>query len=272
MAKVLNGRRISPPSERETSLARFSVRPQRLAFLIHTDIEQEKLLDIIQCNTWTWGGFYNILVPFRDGSIPDDFSRMLRDYDPDRLIFCGDIPVAFKTELVRQVQPFNAVDLSQFFPNKRDPRDFVNPICTPQLFSKEVSRLKDGAQSNLRVPIVNESHPLRYHLLAQTGNVDDKLLDFLTKDLKAQKVPFDESQSFADYLATLSGCLDLLYPVRLTIRHLSPSFALIPSSDAVVAFGVSGDVEALCMFWAWRMDVSDGFPGTGPSYSSPLIQ
>jgi len=259
MAKVLDGRALQPQSDRKTSLAKFSVRPQRLAFIIDKDIEQSQLLDIIEYNTWVWGGFYNILVPFRDGSIPDDYLRMIRTYDPDRLIFCGNIPDAYRTELAREIQPFNALNLSQFFPNRRDPRDFVNPICTPQLFSKEVARLKDDAQSNLRIPIVKDTHPLRYFLLAQAGRVDEKLSGFLTKELKAQEVPFDETQSPAEYLASLSDCLDLLYPIRLTTRHLSPTFTLSSSADAIVAFGTPGDVEALCMFWVWRMDASDGF-------------
>lgn len=259
MAKGLDGRAITLPSERKTSLAKFSVRPQRLVFVIDTNIEQSKLLDIVNYNTWVWGGFYNVLVPCRAGSIPDDYLRMLRDYDPDRLVFCGSVPETLRTELVRQIQPFNAVDLSQFFPTDRDPRDFINPICTPQLFSKEAARLKDGSETNLRVPVAKAAHPLHYYLLAQTGSVDEKLYAFLTKKLKAQDVQFDEAQSLGEYLTSLSNCLDVLYPLRLTTRHLTPTFSLSFSSDAVVAFGLPGDVEALCMFWAWRMDASDGF-------------
>ena len=90
--KAIQGRRTKAPVERATSLAKFSIRPQRLAFIIHTSIGRKQIEEIILYNSWTWGGFYNVLVPCTVDGISADYMRLLLDYDPDRLIFCGRVP------------------------------------------------------------------------------------------------------------------------------------------------------------------------------------
>jgi len=257
--KVISGRPTATSTERTTSLAKFSVRPQRLAFIIHTSLGRKQIEEIILYNTWVWGGFYNVFVPCSPRGITRDYLRLLMDYDPDRLVFCGRVPVAVRNDLFNRIQPFNAVNLKSILPTNNDPRDFVKNVSTPQVLVREANSLKGESSSSVRFPNIAKADPFRPYALAHLGLLDDGLRKFNEHTLKAKRVDFLSGASLHDYLFSMDECLRHSYPLRLTRSRLHPTLRMEFSGDAVIAFGDPHDVEGICMFWNWRMDASDGF-------------
>jgi hypothetical protein len=257
--KVMQGRPVAAPVERATSLAKFSVRPQRLAFIVHTSLGRKQIEEIVLYNTWTWGGFYNVLVPCTRDGISADYLRLLLDYDPDRLIFCGRVPSVIRKDLISRIQPFNAIDLRQLLPTENAPRDFVKAISVPQVLVREVNQLQAATSSRIRIPIIPQTNPFRAYAITHIGLLDDRLRKFHKERLKGGDVDFSRVSTLSLYLSCMDECLRNLYPLRLTQRRLNPTFRMGFSGDAVIAFGYPYEVEGLCMFWNWRMDASDGF-------------
>lgn len=254
--KAIQGRPTATPPERGTSLAKFSVRPQRLAFIIHTSLGRKQIEEIILYNTWTWGGFYNVLVPCSPAGISEDYRRMLLGYDPDRLIFCGRVPAAVRKNLIDYIQPFNSINLESLLPTKEDRRNYINNISTPQVLVREVNALKGESASRVRFPSVPQSSLFRPYVITHLGLLDENLRRFNEDGLNAQCVDFSGTSSLGKYLSLLDECLENLYPIQLTQRHLNPTYQVARPADAVIVFGEPYEVEGICMFWNWRMDAS----------------
>lgn len=253
MAKDLQGLKIEAKPERVTSLAKFSVRPQRFAFIIDTHIGASQLSKIIEYNSKIWGGFYNLLLPCADGTLSEPSIQLLYDYDPDRIVFCGDIPEEFRTEITEWLQPFSIAVLNQHLQDLQDNHDFFCPISMHSVFVDAERDLRNESESNIRIPVMDENHPWRFHAYVQLGLLQQGYIDFLKDALKATSVDLPDPRDLRGYLDALRVAQERFYPLTLTRHGLTPVFRLGRTGDFTLVFGEHDDVEALCLFWNSRM-------------------
>lgn len=253
MAKELQGLKIEAKPERVTSLAKFSVRPQRFAFIIDARIDASQLSKIIEYNSKIWGGFYNLLLPCVDGALSEPSSQLLYSYDPDRIVFCGDIPEELRTEITEWLQPFSIAVLNQHLQDLQDKHDFFRPISMHSVFVDVERDLRNESESNIRIPVIDENHPWRFYAHVQLGLLPQDYTDFLKDALKATPVELPDLGELRGYLDALRVAQELFYPLTLTRHGLTPMFQLGRTGDFTLVFGEHDDVEALCLFWNSRM-------------------
>ena len=255
MAKELRGLKIEAKPERVTSLAKFSVRPQRFAFIIDKEAGAGRLLEIVKYNSRIWGGFYNLNLPCVAGELSEVSIQMLYDFDPDRLVYCGDVPENLRRELTDWIQPFGVVDLDHHIQNIKDSHDFCRPIQMYSVFADVERDLRSEDESNIRVPVISDAHPLYQHACAQLGLLDESNAKFLVDALKATTLEFPDEQGLPEYLDSLKDMFDKIYPWRLTTHGLRPLSRMDFSHDVVIVLGDRADVEAFCLFWNLRLGI-----------------
>lgn len=260
----LLGLQLPPMSERSVSLAKFSIRPQRHAFIIDINLDSPLIHKIIVANTQMWGGFYNLFIPCDAGEIGENWLEALSDYDPDRLVFCGDIPQSTRKELVQHIQPFGDLTLkSNLAPLYRKSR----PLPMYSVFADVERELRGGGESNIRTAEISPEHPFAHHNAVQFGVLDDEHLTFVTTTLKASAVSFSESGELGAYLDDIRNVLRKVYPLALTSHRLQPSLQFTSQFDAAVVFGDISDVESMCLFWNLRF----GADGTNPNQHETYV-
>ncbi|HOH30367.1 MAG TPA: hypothetical protein PLC40_11880, partial [Candidatus Hydrogenedentes bacterium] len=130
MSAVPPGIKIPEQPQYTRSLVRLSVRPQRLAFILDTALSQTDLLEIVEYNSSVWGGFYNLMVPCNNGSITSDYWAALRRYDPDRIIFCGEISQDLQDTLIDGFEPFTGWPWHYLKDDNEFKQDLSYPIHT----------------------------------------------------------------------------------------------------------------------------------------------
>lgn len=253
--------------ERTSSLAQFTVRPKRIAYIIDSEVSNNDLLSLLVQNTWMWGGFYNLFVPHGKGTVSNAYMQILRQYDPDHIVFCGNIARALRKQIFTYILPFSSIDLKHF--SSQDPINYMNCVYTPQLYAREVTRHRSGIPSTVRIPEISINHRYHHNLLVQAGLVDERLAQFLTSNLSAQKIVFDPQQSLREYLESVHNLLGQMYPLRLTAARLSKRYSLRSHTDVIISLGDVSDIESVCHFWNIRMNASDSF--IGPNHEAILF-
>jgi len=267
MARVNKGIALPVPSHYTHSLVRLAVRPQRIAFIINTNLTEDKLLEIVEYNTSIWGGFYNLMVPSSSDHISPGYSLALVKYSPDRIIFCGEFGENFRKSIIEGLEPFGAYHLDCDDKTLDSVAGGICPLKTSCLLEREVLALKHDSASSIRIAKINSDHELKFFALAQLGNYREEAGRFVRERLKAKEVPFPSDQTFREYLTSLAEGLRMVYPVHLSEYHIKLTTTISLPLDAVVVLSNEGTlVEAFCGFWNWRMDVGSRLMPSHDSY------
>ncbi len=235
----------------------MAMRPLRLAFVINSTTPIDELVQYLIYNSSIWGGIHNALVPTQGQSLDDDWWTILRDHDPDKVIFCGDISPDLVREVENRIQPYGVTAWSGTAKDVLQ-SPFTRIGSVPMRTIAWHVRQKEGPaeQSRLCVPAFDSRSGLRACIAAQIGVPTDELAEQYCKLLAAKALQFDKD-SLESYLRGVSDLSGLISPLEMTRSYLSTSTAADSVSPGFHLVLCSSDsIDDYCLFWNLRAESS----------------
>lgn len=249
--------RLLPEMSVETRAATVAVRPLRLAFLINIDAPEERLLKYLAYNSSIWGGIYNCLVPTDGESLTEDWWRVLRMHDPDRIVFCDPGTPALRKQIEDTVQPFAILAWSDDVAAQHSSGiDSFGSLTLRHLLLHIYKAEKPipESKSNIRLPTYHDDSLYRVCAAAQLGVLDEELTSVYIEAFRADSIDLgqDDLQQYLEGLNQFSGRLS---PLNMTKWNLSTSSegGISPPGFNLVLLSEKWSVEAVCVFWNLRM-------------------
>jgi hypothetical protein len=250
--KQVRGRVVSSGHAITREVANVSVRPLKLAFLIHDKTPKSQLLKYFEYNSSVWGGSYNPLIPTDGKNLRKDWWEVLISHSPDKVIVCGDMSEDLLQEINRRVQPYCFWKWSDdAVGGEKVGRDVFGsiPLAYQLIHTYEMSR--PIAKSNFRIARVAEGSAFSECAAAQFGVAREPYEGIYLKALQAQIVDLGGTE-LGDYLRHLTELEQRLTPVATTRRGLRHGVGMSGEGFTIVLAG-ENPVADLCLFWNLRM-------------------
>ncbi len=247
--------RLLPETTLETKTATLAVRPLRLAFLVRARASEEDVLTYLAYCSSVWGGVFNALIPTDGESLTEDWWRVIRAHDPDKVVCCGPISPALRREVEDTVQPFAVVDWTDRGASEHSSGLATFGSVPMGLILWHVYKLhRPVEESNIRMVTPHQAGPLALCAAAQFGTVDEELSRIYGEGLRAQQVDLG-LDDFEQYLDVLTQFRDRLSPLDMTKWNLSTfsEEGIAPPGFNLVLLSATRWVEDLCVFWNLRM-------------------
>lgn len=253
------GRIVPTKEEPKRKIATVSVRPPRLAFVIHEEFSFEELTRVIRYNTTVWGGVFNALVPTDGRTLSDGWWATLEAHDPDRIIVCGAIEENLIESVEARLQPLGLYTWEDFFSEEPYRSDRSNNIRILSVLANISDQSGSQSPIGVYIPIIEPKHPLFRYTVAQFGILDDRHSRVYTQYFRAETVDLHTSLDFPAYLNTLSNVLPGWYPLQMTTQGLeSTIYAHGVTSPVAIVLACDDYLQDLCAFWAVRMSPTLG--------------
>lgn len=256
----MNNRLIPKIENLDQKNAEFTVRPTRIAYLVNVEIDNETLLRVIEFNTLLWGGFYNLFVPVREGSIRLDWEYILQQYDPDIILCIGQISNELSKQVYESNLPKAIINWSDNLLSDlvekhiyRLPVISIAPILENYAEKYHVLSQQD---SNLLYPYTNSSLiRLILPFIAGKYTKDSPYLEFAVARLGCDKKEY-KVNSLSDYFDMLNDMNGKLLPIGTTIKNtksiLHNEFSIFASTKAASIIITDGSIDDMFLLHAMK--------------------
>lgn len=144
-------------------------RPQKAAYII-ADGDMDAATLAIQTACLSWGGANHALIPCIDGRISDDWTELIRRYDPDFLVDLAHMAEDEREKLSRfgrMVWPWHSSA------DRRPPAALIYGAIAAHFDQPDATRTR------IVVPMIPDTHPMRLPLLAKWGSLDESIVEGL---------------------------------------------------------------------------------------------
>jgi hypothetical protein len=251
--KNIKARAVPLKQASQSRSAELSTRPLKLAFIINERTSRKLFFEIVKFNSIIWGGYFNVFIPTDGQNITDDWWKVLRRQNPDKIVFCGKVSNSLASEIYDQVQPYCLWLWSEELLRKQVVEGNAFD-CIPMVYLL----LQESRHSNkLNLEVLKPPNRSIYRecLLSTCGLLPESYQKLYFQSLQAEWINPDRDglSSYLDFIADNSR----LTPIETTALELSPITQNGPTGFTVVI--TSGYcVSDLCLFWNLRMRPSLG--------------
>ena len=232
-------------------------RPQKLSYIVNRSINSGTLRQVFEYNSSIWGGYYNIFIPTDGKLIREDWWLTLMDYDPDIVMFVGEISEGLKTQVLNEIQPFKVYDWNEWtehiYNGYRYGSDALLGIQIDVVIRHyhDTKGLVEKTDSNCIYPLIS---------YRDQSNIFPVLFGYypsqsFEKYYRSVFGAFDLSCSLTnlpDYLKLLEDTNDRFYPIMLTKQYLNTIFSE-PENRYGTAIVLANEIDDLFLYHALRI-------------------
>jgi hypothetical protein len=186
---------IQQDNPHKQSVAEFTVRPLRFAYIVNRGIEYSELHQLIQYNTSLWGGKYNLFVPSDGDSIRSDWWRQLFFHDPDIIFYAGRVAGSIIKDLREKFQPIQMWSWDKNILEDIGQSNKVNPMYMDVILESifDESGKLDPSDSRIRYPIIDGTYNVFLENSCGSWLPDSNYQSFAENNLGAEKIDLNPS-------------------------------------------------------------------------------
>jgi hypothetical protein len=243
------------PSDLVQRIATVSTRPLRFGFVVHRDIGQDTLLELIQFNSSIWGGKHNLFIPTDGSIIREDWYRILAFHDPDVVFLVGEIDESLIEHIYSNLQPMQIFTWGDTtVKGLFEDNSYVQPVLVDSILAQIYTQERNltSENSRIRYPIVHPGPFAQYlSMLCGSYSEDFGYITQIKEHLGAAEINCDP-KSLSDYLDLLEELDNWITPYKLTAHRLKlwfPGFSMVSRYTLIVS---GGSFDDLCLFHAMR--------------------
>lgn len=204
---------------------KISLRPLKLAFLVNPS-NTKALLEIIQINSFLWGGTYNPIIPalikkpkywdpvfpFKAQNIIDGY---IDAYNPDIVVYCDESANSFK------IKDQTIIQLNELLPNAEDKHNTafgINLLNVLRKYYLEEGRFLQKEPFNIIIPEIKHG---KYELFLSSifGKLPQNIDDVFKKNVDDKLEIMRPQCVFDDYIQFFKPVN--LYPTKISRLYTS---------------------------------------------------
>jgi len=186
------------------------LRPFKVAFLIDINQPLSIIDEMVEYNTFIWGGKYNIAVPTSNEIIDENHWKLLENYLPDKVFLCGEFSDEFRNDLINRLNLFCchtwSSEILQLI-KEYSYRVLQPGISTIQILDKKFKYANFTKSSNVLYPIFDisdtEKNSYYYQYLFKLGKDDglnSESYKYIVSHLKGTEYKIQNEQlNFKDF-------------------------------------------------------------------------
>lgn len=255
--KRLLARPIDRPSDIHYQIARLTIRPSRVSYLIDTRVSLTDLFSYLKYNSSIWGGYANFFAPVKDGIIEKDWWNEILTFDPDMVIICGPESDELYHQVVEEIQPFRITYWSGSEGSRHDLGiDRHKNVPMRFVISHWYKQNRPIESSRFTIPkyLENAESLLDLCAIAQLGVLEPDAVSFYEDVLAAKSVEIRTSDIHS-YLELLEVFRGRVYPIKVTKMGLASKGEFLSGfmlGVTIILITEESCVEDLCLFWNLR--------------------
>lgn len=247
----------------------LSVRPLKLAFVIHESIPLDKFQKIVEYQSTLWGGRNNLFVPTDGKKIQRDWLRNLKNHNADTLILCQTDGIEYSGSLINQLtKDYDAlriniwlIDRGDFTQQHFDGIQDENGLTSVVLLSHFTRKEKPVSieTSNAAVLVGDSTSPYHLYLALNHGSLSDKYLTSFVDIFKANQIEINQLTTLLEYIHIAKELQAKFTPLSLSGFGTKTSENLYPYDrpKGVNLFVIGNrQILDLCLAWNFKLTPS----------------
>lgn len=230
-------------------------RPKRIAYVVNRSIATGLLRDVLKYNTSILGGQYNLFVPSDGKHIREDWRCLLLEYDPDAILYVGDIEQALHKILFNAIQPFvhNLWDdgFIEYLESANRGQFGLSAITLIGHHYNKSKGIVEADKSNCVYPIINDDNEYaNYFHIAFGDYAVQKYTDAYQEVLSAKEINC-APQNLAEYLSLHDEFKSKMTPLKFSTWGFKPLYTNAIGAPTIVLDSGSADNLFLFHLLSW---------------------